>query len=268
MYAVNAISGEVRWRNDDSGGLNKEINKGVSAQGSLAICDGELLLAGGNMLSIGRYDLETGKCLNAAPKHVVGRSANRGGNRGKDILVFDDRFVLQGGNALYSAEGADVNPGTFMVHRAHSNTKVSLQNLAFQGGLAPVWNEDVLIAPVWLKGMIACYDKGKVAAAFENADSPENKEPPMTNVTPLWEMKLPDGAYPLSLAVSQNAAIAVIRQAGNKSWSLVAGSLEDGKEMWSAPIAERPLPDGICIDESGRITVTLLDGGALFFGAP
>jgi outer membrane protein assembly factor BamB len=74
----------------------------------------------------------------------------------------------------------------------------------------------------------------------------------------------------LSLAVSRNAAILAIgrTESNSKSWSLTAVSLQDGKEIWSVPIEERPLPDGICIDESGGVSVTLQNGGLVSFGAP
>ena len=73
----------------------------------------------------------------------------------------------------------------------------------------------------------------------------------------------------MSLAVSQNAAIMAIgrTESDSKSWSLTAVSLQGGKEMWSIPIDERPLPDGLCIDESGAISIMLQSGGIASFGA-
>jgi outer membrane protein assembly factor BamB len=64
VYALEAASGAVKWYNDTSGTTSKKANHGVSLQGELSICDGELRFLGGGVHEEARYDLATGKCLN------------------------------------------------------------------------------------------------------------------------------------------------------------------------------------------------------------
>jgi outer membrane protein assembly factor BamB len=64
VYALDAVTGEVRWYNDSSGTTSEPLNHGVSLQGELYIGDGELRFLGGGVHEIARYDLKTGACLN------------------------------------------------------------------------------------------------------------------------------------------------------------------------------------------------------------
>ena len=64
VYALDAVSGKVKWYNDSSGTISEKVNHGVSLQGNLYIQGGELRFAGGGVHEEARYDLATGKCLN------------------------------------------------------------------------------------------------------------------------------------------------------------------------------------------------------------
>ena len=57
VYALDAITGEVKWCNDSSGSLSEQVDCGVSLQGELYIADGELRFLGGGKYEIARYDL-------------------------------------------------------------------------------------------------------------------------------------------------------------------------------------------------------------------
>ena len=65
VYALDAVSGAVKWYNDTSGTISEKMNHGVSLQGELSIRDGALRFSGGGVHEEARYDLATGKCLNA-----------------------------------------------------------------------------------------------------------------------------------------------------------------------------------------------------------
>jgi outer membrane protein assembly factor BamB len=64
VVALDAVTGKVKWYNDQSGTLSEKVNSGVSLQGSLSIRNNELCFEGGGVYQMARYDLETGKCLN------------------------------------------------------------------------------------------------------------------------------------------------------------------------------------------------------------
>jgi outer membrane protein assembly factor BamB len=71
VYALNAITGRLKWYNDSSGSLSA-AQEGVSLQGELSLHDGALCFAGGTMCRTARYDLKTGACLSQlAASHLT-----------------------------------------------------------------------------------------------------------------------------------------------------------------------------------------------------
>ena len=64
VYALNAVTGKVIWRNDTSGTISQTVRSGISLQGSLSIQGDELTFCGGTVYPTARYDLQTGQCLN------------------------------------------------------------------------------------------------------------------------------------------------------------------------------------------------------------
>jgi len=71
VYALDAVSGRVKWCNDSSGRLSPQTDCGVSLQGHLYLADGELRFLGGGKYETARYDLQTGRCLNRPDPTVV-----------------------------------------------------------------------------------------------------------------------------------------------------------------------------------------------------
>jgi len=70
VYALDAVTGRVKWCNDSSGTVSEQFDSGVSLQGSLYLANGELRFLGGNVHQTARYDLATGKCLNEPSQGV------------------------------------------------------------------------------------------------------------------------------------------------------------------------------------------------------
>jgi len=64
VVALDAVTGEVKARNDHSGVISPEVNNGISVQGNLKIEDGELRFLAGGVYETARYDLKTLRCLN------------------------------------------------------------------------------------------------------------------------------------------------------------------------------------------------------------
>jgi len=65
VVALDAVTGKPKWYNDSSGSLSEQVDSGVSLQGELFLADGELRFVGGGVIETARYDLATGRCLNA-----------------------------------------------------------------------------------------------------------------------------------------------------------------------------------------------------------
>ncbi|MBL7223885.1 MAG: PQQ-binding-like beta-propeller repeat protein [Candidatus Brocadiae bacterium] len=73
VYALDAITGKVKWYNDTSGALSAKVNNGISLQGSLFLHEGQLRFPGGNAHGTACYELRTGRCING-PNDRVGSS--------------------------------------------------------------------------------------------------------------------------------------------------------------------------------------------------
>ena len=64
VVALDAVTGEVKCKNDSSGVVSDEVDSGISLQGNLMIEAGELRFLGGNVYETARFDLATLRCLN------------------------------------------------------------------------------------------------------------------------------------------------------------------------------------------------------------
>ncbi len=64
VYALDAITGKIRWHNNTSGAL-AECKNGVSLQGRLRLEGAKLTFCGGNAYPQAVFDAATGKCLTA-----------------------------------------------------------------------------------------------------------------------------------------------------------------------------------------------------------
>jgi hypothetical protein len=64
VVALDAVTGQLRARNADSGTLAPEVMSGISLQGPLTIVDDELRFLGGGIYERARYNLKTLECRN------------------------------------------------------------------------------------------------------------------------------------------------------------------------------------------------------------
>lgn len=71
VYALDAVTGEVKWCNDTSGKQSAQVDCGMSLQGNLYIAEGELRFLAGSKYYTARYDLKTGECLNPPENSVA-----------------------------------------------------------------------------------------------------------------------------------------------------------------------------------------------------
>ncbi len=274
VYAVNSKTGELVWQNNTSGHLNPDLKKGVSVQGNLTILKGQLLLAGGNQVSPGVFDLKTGEC-----KSQARAQGHPQANNGSFVGAYQGESVLVGGRIMHAAPENVSTKGNFQLFT---------QKGAYQmngGGIAPAWNADT-VAMVNLKhGKLSCCDAGKIAERIEKGYGDER---PTAAAQRRWynmavslerydgirwqsDMNEANKFEAVSLAVCPNAIVSVVRYQdrirSQPTWRLVAFNDKNGAPIFQQLLRGEPLPGGLSVDRDGQILVTMLDGRILCYGA-
>jgi len=273
LYALDAVTGKIKWQNNSAGHLNPELRKGVSAQGNLAIQGDQLLLAGGNQVSPARFELATGRCL-AGPFPQGQPKANHG----KFVGVFNDGCAIAGGRILYSSPRNVANKDSFVAATDHGAF-----NLLF-GGIPPSWDESTVALVNFRRGKLTCCDAGKVAERIDKGFPPSPTPRPrhwrsladtfQADGAVRWQSDLnePEKFEVLSLAVCPQSVVAVVqfqnRVRAQPQWFLAAFKADDGTPIWfwRHELPSEPLPGGLLVDRHGQVVVTLLNGSVLLFG--
>src|SRR5439155_21352506 len=100
VYALDAVTGKLRWHNSSSGSLDPVTSSGASVNGHLLAHGNTLHLAGGNMTPVASYNLADGKC-STDPHAPVSHTQFRAGS---DLFVVGNQ-VQAAGSPLYSSQG-------------------------------------------------------------------------------------------------------------------------------------------------------------------
>jgi len=291
VYALDAETGRIKWQNNTSGHLDKELRKGVSVQGIFTIADGRLFMAGGNLVSPAVYDLETGKYIGNSP-------GNRRTNRGEEIGIFNKSYVILGGRLKFSATKNVVNPGTFQAIQIIPGGDTGRSKLLTKGKIPPAWDDEKIVFVDGWNTLPKCF----TSAQIEEYLTEETREIELPEY--VWEARepggpeqrkfrynhaghqTPTGRDTVSLAIARNAVLAVCETRGYSSlqsrWSVCALSPRDGSIIWEHNLSPwgilgerdsmvdtpaRPaLPGGLLIDRDGRVVVVLENGNVLCFG--
>jgi hypothetical protein len=229
LYALDAVSGKLRWHNGTSGSLHRDTAAGVSVNGHLLLYNRQLHLAGGNMVAVASYDLASGKCL-TDPLAPVSHTQFRAGS---DLFVVGDQ-VTASGPPLYSTKGdyRMVSSATLMTPRgdvlAFLGPHDSTVALAEPGtGAVPQ------VKPRWLSRPVS-----RIHALAVTANA-------------------------LLVAGSHDPA----RPGEPATASLQALRLTDGQVLWKHSLPELPVSWGLAVDRHGRILLALQDGRLLCFAA-
>jgi outer membrane protein assembly factor BamB len=64
VYALDAVTGRIKWHNNSAGTVDPRVKNGVSVNGPLWLEDRTLCFQGGNVYPKAQFDTATGKCLN------------------------------------------------------------------------------------------------------------------------------------------------------------------------------------------------------------
>jgi outer membrane protein assembly factor BamB len=261
VYALDAATGRMKWKNDTSGHLNPEARSGVCVQGHLLLHDGRLYLAGGNAVSPAVYDAQDGRCLND-PNLVRMVTQNNvlltESPRGWELSLLADRVVACG-RPFYAHPSYEVyDPTVFSrVFLASSPPDGRARPLGTSSGRDIVWTTN---------------QKDKRVLCFEGIDR-KTLSRSMANPRnqflvdwarlgirekPLWSH---DCKASLAVAVCSNAVVIA------EESKIVALKIEDGGLLWSHPLPAAPVEWGLAVSNEGRAIVTLKDGRILCFGS-
>jgi len=238
VYALDALTGEIKWQNNTSGHLDKQARTGVSVQGHQLLHDGKLYLASGTSLSPAVYNVADGKCLND-PGPLA--ACNSQSPRGWELSLLGGNVVACG-RPFYALPGAGVFDATVF-------GKVFM---ASSGGKDIVWASDQE------NKKVLCYNrinrdafKGKVNLFQLNWGKIGIKD------SLVWAYDCKDG---VAFVVAKNAVVVA------RGKQIVALNLADGEVLWSQPLPAPPVTWGVAVDRDGRVVVTLEDGQVLCFG--
>ena len=238
VYALDAVTGRLKWQNNTSGNLDPEARTGISVQGHLLLADGKLFLAGGNAVSPAIYDIKSGQCLNdvdALQRAATNRVPNATSPRGNELYRIGDTVRVSGKPHYAHPQYPVYDP-----------TVLNKTLLTETGDRAVAWVNNA---------KLLCFKRGEpklaqqILAAWGKPQAPELK--------PLWEAECKDS---IAVALAPNAVVVA------KSGELMALNLEDGRPLWTQPLPAAPVPWGLCVNRSGHVIVTLENGRVLCFG--
>jgi outer membrane protein assembly factor BamB len=232
VYALNAVTGQIKWQNNTSGRVTTASPGGVSVQGHLLLHNRVLYLAGGNLVSPGAYDIDDGTALRTSPITTV---KHRYGDAGDELYLYKNSVNVSG-KPLYA------DPETRI------NEKKTWQKTVF----GTIDNKAVF----WItdnnnNDKIMCYD----TTSLNMSSLPGWATFP--SQTPKWQVS--DNNLE-AIAIAQNSVVAA---SGDSS--LKAYGLDNGAMHWQYDLPAKPLRWGLSVDRDGRVVVSLLDGRVLGF---
>lgn len=231
VYALDAISGDVKWYNDTSGTISEVTDGGVSLQGELFVRDGELRFLGGGAYEFARYNIKSGKCLN--------QPHNRPNSRfhtafyayypeyGKYVTL--EHTLADGRELVYDA-----------TYEGSQHSELALWEPLPEGTPKPF-----KVASRW-------------GFQHQRRGAPKRKH--------VWVV--PAGPRYNAFVVGPDKLLAAghVGPDDKTTSALAAINLETGKIVWSEKLPDAVVKSGVALDSSGRMFVTLVDGSVVCYG--
>jgi len=240
VYALDAVTGAIKWQNNTSGHLDQKARTGVSVQGHQMLYEGKLYLASGTSVSPAVYNTTDGKCLND-PKSLascVSRSP-----RGWELFLLGEKVVACG--------------KPFYADNVFDDTVFNRVFLTSNGEQDVVWTSNQY------NRKVVCFDDIDKKSLSQHMSNPGNRfniDFGRLNIKdkPLWST---DCNKSVAIAVCKNAVVIA------NETEIVAISLKDGGVLWSQPVPSSPVPWGLAVDRNGNVIVSLKNGQVLCFGS-
>lgn len=279
VYALDAVTGRPRWANMTSGHLDKSLRKGVSAQGVLTLAADRLWMPGGNVISPASYRLQDGECLSRS----VGNGSPRS-NRGEEIGVLGQDYLVFGGRLKYSGIRNDVNPGLFTLAKigpvgANNDSPVlgRATTVGF-GKIPPAWSSELLVMANGPRSIPVCVDNAALISFLENA-TPAALRGRQTDARPQpsvhdavktkWAAQGFEGGDAVAFAIARNTIVTVLERQRPRAlasdWALVGLDPETGEVSWRQRLPSTVMPGGLLVNRHGQVVVVHEDGSVSCF---
>ena len=229
IVALDAVTGQLKARNDGSGLLSEAVNSGVSMQGNLMIIDDELRFLGGGVYETARFDLTTLECRNEATHNVTSQYRT----------AFYPWYPAYG--KYVSLEHSCVD-GNSLCHDASYEGSM-FGNLALESPL-----------PEGTEGI----HKDAAREFLRRRGKVDNR--------PKHVWRDSENRRFTSFIVTKDRLLATghAETTPDKPF-LVAINIADGKDLWKENLPADCVKGGTAVDASGRIFVTLENGQLMCF---
>jgi hypothetical protein len=206
VYALDALTGKIRWQNHTSGNTGNELpDGGVSVQGPLLLHNRAVHLAAGNKPTVASYAVADGKF------------SATGGGRGKDLFVRNGR-VQAAGFPLYWRPEDDHFLSPMELETPAGVLAVTTSTVARLGAQEDPAKKP---APVWLSktfqeiAAVAVTKNAVLVAGLDrDAKNPDRTESGLCAVSladgkTLWKQSLPSAPVAWGLAVDRTGRMVV-----------------------------------------------------------
>jgi outer membrane protein assembly factor BamB len=251
VFALDAISGRIRWQNHRSGNTGDELPQGgVSVQGHLLLHDGAIYMAGGNELAVPKRPDAPVKTSVAA--FLEGRT-----QRGvASYSVTDGEFKAAGtgrGKDLFLRKGQVRAAGFPLYWRPADDHFLSSMELETPAGVIAI-NSNPVASPQ--------------ASSVSRLAEPSGSKPAPQKPSAAWTGKVFQEIA--AVAVTRNAVLITGLDRSPMDWqktesAITALDVGTGNRMWTQPLPAPPAAWGLAVDRSGQTVVTLVDGRVLCF---
>ncbi len=228
VVALDAATGTLKWHNDSSGAQSKEVNSGVSLQGSLCMDNGELCFLAGGVYETARFDPKTARCLNEPQNRVTSQFRT----------AFYAYYPEYG---KYLSLDHTFDDGKTLSHDA-SYEGSQFTNLSLLGPLPPGTPKTQKLASRW----------GRRGNKIKRDT--------------VWQDK--SNRRFTSFVVAPGTLLAAGHiDAEQPTPFLTAISTKDGKDVWQQELPANVVKGGTAVDHAGRIVLALEDGKIVCFAA-
>ncbi|NOU35982.1 MAG: PQQ-binding-like beta-propeller repeat protein [Kiritimatiellaceae bacterium] len=294
VYALDAKTGEIVWQKTDLGHQPGQSDFGRAPCGGFALGAGRLWLQCANS-AYTSFDCKTGEVL-PLPERYQKPGINQG-TLGSDIGVFDDRFIVSGGQRFFSDQyertGSEFKIGRWVrfsflpLGKNGTPDFPEVSPLPF-GIVAPAFDKDLMVMPLFYRQKLCGWNAPEVAKSLTEIYQ-ENRGKKFPNysaerVSSKGEYsangsKIPVLPYnrfgPLELNVNAVALASdmvivthgkTLGKGDNPSKWFVSGlDRTTGKTLFETELPSEPLFGGLAISRNKTIIVALRNGGLLCF---
>jgi outer membrane protein assembly factor BamB len=236
VYGLNAKTGKIVWQNTESGSLTGDNEaSGVSVQGHLLMNNGNLYMAGGNVVSPAVYDAKSGLCLNElnaepppanTPPSLDTPWQMQRSSRGSELSLKGEG-VVSGGRMLYSQK---------------------------QDGIASRYNGNYTLQAS--SGDVVIRGDGQFIERIDPKASDPKK-------AVLWKRNW--FASSDAIVIAKNAVVVAgqmedVTQKRKIVPAILALNLEDGSVMWSHRLPHRVVSWGLAVTRAGSLVISMSNG--------